>query len=216
VPGPDTPTADGERPRLTAIEQAVLSFCITLLDHPLESDHYHSAIVSATAVLGIDVEHETWTAAEDYTPKLPGIIKLARMMVVLHAYEASDHHASDPIVATIRRRVERYMMTTKPSPMDWMFMLPTYGLKIRYTSTAGGSISWDGDTVSYQGEKFDMRHFRIRRFKEMFAPLIHISGGQPGRSPDLLSIRCENTRSGGVRNMFVENGTVVHSDAPEI
>ena len=39
--------------------------------------------------------------------------------------------------------------------------------------------------------------------------LIHISAGQPARGPELLSIRHRNTRNGGRRNIFIEDGQVV-------
>jgi superfamily II DNA helicase RecQ len=49
----------------------------------------------------------------------------------------------------------------------------------------------------------------IKRFKEKLAVLIQISAGQPARAPELLSIRHYNTRSGGRRNIFIEDGKVV-------
>ena len=39
--------------------------------------------------------------------------------------------------------------------------------------------------------------------------LIQISAGQPARAPELLSIRYQNTRTGGCRNIFIEDGKVV-------
>lgn len=39
--------------------------------------------------------------------------------------------------------------------------------------------------------------------------LIQLAAGQPARTPELLSIRHQNTRSGGCRNVFIEDGQVV-------
>ena len=285
-----------------------------MLDDRLEKDPYQNGLVSATAVLGIDVgrtaKESTWCTALDYTPKLSAIIKLARMMVVLDVYENDPEE--DYFISQIRQAVERFMITKNPSPMYWIFELRTYGLKIRYTTTAAGVINWNGDVVDYQGEKFSMQQFRtmvhglnercrqvitrqlmlyedeapeldipnipwdsladnpaermpgynftqdsrnsmpvngqewlfnrlfhhteirdqfmdiddhgtirwtqrrvkqymqaIQTFKEMLAVLIHITDGQPGRAPELLSTRYENTRNGGVRNIYIENGLVV-------
>jgi superfamily II DNA helicase RecQ len=50
---------------------------------------------------------------------------------------------------------------------------------------------------------------KIRRFKEKLLVLMHITGGQPARAPELLSIRYCNTRNGGRRNIFVEEGKLV-------
>ena len=49
----------------------------------------------------------------------------------------------------------------------------------------------------------------IRRFKEKLAVLIQINAGQPARAPELLSIRYQNTRTGGYRNIFIEDRKVV-------
>ena len=49
----------------------------------------------------------------------------------------------------------------------------------------------------------------IRRWKEKLAISIQISAGQPARGPELLSIRHQNTRNGGRRNIFLEDGKVV-------
>ena len=50
---------------------------------------------------------------------------------------------------------------------------------------------------------------RIRRFKEKLLVLMHVSGGQPARATELLSIRHCNTTNGGRRNIFVEHGKMV-------
>ena len=43
---------------------------------------------------------------------------------------------------------------SKPTPMDWIFESRSYGLKIRYTTTASGVIDWDGDQITYYDKKF--------------------------------------------------------------
>jgi len=62
------------------------------------------------------------------------------------------------------------------------------------------------------------RRFRIRaierymqsvvHFREKLAVGVHVTAGQPGRAPELLSIRHRNTQ-GAHRNIFVEDGLVV-------
>jgi hypothetical protein len=49
---------------------------------------------------------------------------------------------------------------------------------------------------------------RVAYFREKLAIAIHVSGGQPARAPELLSIRHYNTDSGGRRNVFIEDGLV--------
>jgi hypothetical protein len=50
---------------------------------------------------------------------------------------------------------------------------------------------------------------RVVEFREKLAVLMHISGGQPARGPELLSVRHSNTVQGGHRNVFIEDGMVV-------
>jgi hypothetical protein len=49
---------------------------------------------------------------------------------------------------------------------------------------------------------------RVAYFREKLAIAIHVSGGQPARAPELLSVRHCNTDSGGHRNIFIEDGLV--------
>jgi hypothetical protein len=49
---------------------------------------------------------------------------------------------------------------------------------------------------------------RVAHFREKLAIAIHVSGGQPARAPELLSIRHCNTDSGGRRNVFIEDRLV--------
>jgi hypothetical protein len=48
----------------------------------------------------------------------------------------------------------------------------------------------------------------VVRFRKKLLVLVHITGGQPARDPELLSIRHTNTAGGRHRNVFVEDGYV--------
>jgi len=50
----------------------------------------------------------------------------------------------------------------------------------------------------------------VAYFMELLLVLMHITGGQPARSTELLSIRYRNTGAGGRRNIFIEKGLVVY------
>jgi RecQ family ATP-dependent DNA helicase len=50
---------------------------------------------------------------------------------------------------------------------------------------------------------------RLAEFREKLLVLMHITGGQPARAPEILSICHSNTIKGGIRNVFVENGLIV-------
>ncbi|KAN0069260.1 hypothetical protein V8E54_012889 [Elaphomyces granulatus] len=48
----------------------------------------------------------------------------------------------------------------------------------------------------------------VVKFREKLMVLVHITGGQPARGPELLSVRHTNTAGGRHRNVFVERGYV--------
>lgn len=49
----------------------------------------------------------------------------------------------------------------------------------------------------------------VKEFRMQLLILMHITGGQPARAPEILSVRHENTAKGSHRNLFVEDGLVV-------
>lgn len=49
----------------------------------------------------------------------------------------------------------------------------------------------------------------VARFREQLFVAMHITGGQPARGSEILSLRCYNTWKGGHRNVFIEDGIVV-------
>ncbi|KAH8749813.1 hypothetical protein BGZ57DRAFT_1010455 [Hyaloscypha finlandica] len=83
------------------VQNRLLQFCIALLDHHnLADNEYQSVVISGLAVLGLQ-EGGRWANAEDYTPKLSAVIKLARLMVIQNAYGIRQQ--------SIAKKVERGM-----------------------------------------------------------------------------------------------------------
>ena len=50
---------------------------------------------------------------------------------------------------------------------------------------------------------------QVVAFQEKMLMLMHLTGGQLARAPEILSIRHSNTAKGEHRNVFVEEGQVV-------
>jgi hypothetical protein len=48
----------------------------------------------------------------------------------------------------------------RPTPMDWIYECRTYGIKIRYSTTAEGVIEWEGNRVLYQDVRFKIEQLR--------------------------------------------------------
>ena len=45
-----------------------------------------------------------------------------------------------------------------------------------------------------------------RRFIKKMLVLVHVTGGQPERGPEILSIRYSNTTVSKIRNLFIKDG----------
>jgi len=48
----------------------------------------------------------------------------------------------------------------------------------------------------------------LQRFREKLWMLMHMSGGQPGRTTEVMGIRMSNTANGGIRNIFAHSGMI--------
>lgn len=162
------------------LECHVLAFLISLLDHQLGDDYYKSALVSATAVLGVDRDRG-WKSPLVYTTTLSAVVTVSKMLVLYSAVQArkkqiaevreaggwAQEDAEDQVqshVALVQKMVTDFMTLTafggKPTPIDWMLRLRAYGKKIRGDTNAGGAVQWVGDTIMYGYVQYSMPQLR--------------------------------------------------------
>jgi hypothetical protein len=71
---------------VAAAEEASLAFWIAMFDYELKDREFESGIISAAAVLGLEVERGGWRSALSYTPMLSAIITTLRALVVYRAH----------------------------------------------------------------------------------------------------------------------------------
>ena len=167
--------------RRQAIEDACMMFWIAMFDHELKDSEFKSGIVSGLAVLGIDTQTGSWKTALNYTPILSAIVTVMRALVVYRSWQmrqqsiqkeieggSTQEEAEDrarSVVEGVDKLVERFMTLRKfggrISPMDRILHMRTYGLKIRMTTKAGGTVSWEGDSILVNKIKFNMDDIRI-------------------------------------------------------
>jgi hypothetical protein len=203
--------SDEEIAYMAKIQREILSLCIALLNHPLQDTEYKSAIISGLAVLGIR-DDDGWYSAEDYTTKYSAVIKLARLMVVQKGYEKREgsikramergltaqeaRHQAKGYYHYIHQMTNRFMVMAHsgrdPMPMQWIFKSRSYGMKIRYTTTAEGCIQWIGDTVLYQKMRFGISQFRSmiqgvveEAREELFGNLMKVDIQDPSKIPSI-------------------------------
>jgi len=151
-----------------------------MFDHELKDREFESGIISAAAVLGLEVERGGWRSALSYTPVLSAIITTLRALVIYRAYgdrrrsieadirqglsEVEAKRRAPAIVDGVDVMVKRFMTIRdfggRITPMDRLLYQRTYGMRIRYTTKAEGTVSWNGNQVLIDDKKFDMDGIR--------------------------------------------------------
>jgi hypothetical protein len=180
--GPDEGgrTAAAVRKAAAAAEEASLAFWIAMFDHELKDREFESGIISAAAVLGLEVERGGWRSALSYTPVLSAMITTLRALVIYQAHsdrrrlieaetsrgftEAEARRRAPAVVDGVDKMVRRFMTIRafggRITPMDRLLHQRTYGLRIRSTTKAEGMVSWNGDQILVDDKRFDMDGIR--------------------------------------------------------
>lgn len=162
------------------IQEATREFWLSMFDHELKEGEYESAVISALAVLGLDT-NEGWASAMNYTPKLSAIVTVTRALIVYQAWIQRQDHIREltedgntqerakqeavSIYDLVKEMVHRFMTLTsfggRPSPMDRVLHMRTFGMKIRFTTKSVARIQWkDRDMVCVDKISFTMGDLR--------------------------------------------------------
>ena len=178
--GDDHSEAELTEEKEEELQCRVLAFLVSLLDHQLGDDYYKSALVSATAVLGVDRDRG-WKSPLVYTTVLSGFVTVSKMLVLYSAVQARKkqiaeltstdgwaledaEEQAESHVSRVQEMVTRFMTLTAfggaPTPTDWMLRLRAYGKKIRGDTNAAGVVQWVGDTILYGYVQYSMPQLR--------------------------------------------------------
>jgi superfamily II DNA or RNA helicase len=180
------------------LDRTLLDFLVSLLDHPLGDGDYESAILSALAAMGVR-DDGGWYQADNYTWIYSAVIKLARMFVVRQSVleEDEDTSSENSVYSIVRQKVARFMTLThsdsQPSPMGWMFLTRSYGLKVQYDSAVQGGISWSGEHITYRAHSFtmcglvDMMHNLVQEMEDV---LDWLTFKEDGVQPPYVKLPC--------------------------
>lgn len=162
------------------LERHVLTLLIALLDHQLGDHYYQSALVSATAVLGVD-RNCGWKPPHSYTTLLSGIVTVAKMLVLYSAVQRHKQEVAElertggwpreqaEAIATkhvelVKQSVKDFMTLTdyggKPTPMDWVLRLRAYGKGANQGTNSAGHVLWVGDEILYGYVRYTMPQLR--------------------------------------------------------
>lgn len=202
--GEDEEKEDGEW-SAGKVEAAVLRFLIAMLDHDVQDNEYTNGIVSGLAVLGLD-EDCAWKGPSRATRSLSAIVTVSRMLVLYQAKSTRTseierlqrQHGSRAVALKkaptafelAQKMVHGFMTLTtyggKPTPMNWVLMLRTYGLKVHYGTTADGVVDWVDDTLLYGHISFSMPDLRA-----MIHGLVHTTRVRLLRDLLLLNVNSE-------------------------
>ena len=89
------------------------------------------------------------------------------------------------------------------NPAKWLWRrVERLGKQKDFARSHNNELQWQHNVIDRY-----MKH--VNESREKMLVLMHFTGGQPARAPEILSVRHRNTARGGHRNIFVEDGTIV-------
>ncbi|KAK4074637.1 hypothetical protein Purlil1_12914 [Purpureocillium lilacinum] len=155
-----------------------LETVMTWLYDTMEQGEYGNIMISGLSVIGIG-DDGGWRDVAEYTTTYSAVIKVARMLVVYHAYwehkdvmalghlvDDDTRAAAASIFRIVRRNVRQFTTKTPDiqwalrSPLDWIYESRTYGMRIRFEASAGGAIQWRGKRIRQRQIQFTMEELR--------------------------------------------------------
>lgn len=224
--GSSSSSDDDDKNIIERIDGACLEFLMAMANHQLGDYHYDSVLLSALAVMGVRGDGG-WESPLNYTPIYSAVVKVYRMAVLYRAYikrqqeirEICDKQGvslreAKAMGRTIFARVQadtRQFMTRIgnepdqfPTPMDWILETRTYGLRIRYSTTAGALIDWIGNEIIFQQLRFSMTelsgmmHSMVADARAMMCQLTMTEEEGIGRLPSIPWSKLEDDNSNEV------------------
>jgi superfamily II DNA helicase RecQ len=155
---------------LQVVDQKSLRLFISLLDHELPNSPYESVFLSALSVMGLRTSAEavSWRRPHEYTGILSAAVNINRLLALQQSYEECRQveNAGTPeekvtapgLFDSVRAKVLRYLTVvsaeTKPSPMDWIFEIRSYGMAVNKTTSLVADVQWIGEQVRFGKTSF--------------------------------------------------------------
>jgi hypothetical protein len=100
------------------LDNSCLALSIALLDHALKGDLFESTVISFLAVLGVDIERETFREPYGYTSNLSALIKIAQMLVVELAVQIADNSLIAYPTDALDNMRERFLLYRVRAPFS--------------------------------------------------------------------------------------------------
>lgn len=155
------------------LDPAVLDLCLSLLDDETKDAEYQNITVSFITVLSIQ-DDGTWESYMSFTPKLSGLIAVARLLVIKKAVSARRDSIESKVAQGMSREdaeeespshyelvsdmVRRFMVAggegSETMPMQFIYRLRSYGMAANADEAADGSVSWEKEQLTFKGLRF--------------------------------------------------------------
>ncbi|KJZ69027.1 hypothetical protein HIM_11586 [Hirsutella minnesotensis 3608] len=166
------------------------------------SDMMHSLVAEARRTLArltlTDDEDEKEEAKRDYAHPAA----MQEMLPRIPWSKIEDQHGESELEHSFLRHEEN----------EWWTQPGRGWIKDRILASAGRRKAWLAEPLD---ERCPYREHAVRgyeraveRFREQVFLAIHMLGGQPARSSEILGLRIWNTANAGVRNIFIHEGMV--------
>jgi len=155
------------------------------------SDMLHNVVVHARRTLATlaMVDGDDGVAVQDALPRIPWS-------------QIEDHHGERDVY---------YSFLRNPAN-DWWVASGAGWVPKQIAASDARQAAWVAQPLNtqhpYRGQAIRQYGQAVDTFREQMWVLMHMTGGQPARSPEILGLRMWNTTNGGVRNIFVHVGMV--------
>ncbi|KAG5927686.1 hypothetical protein E4U60_007959 [Claviceps pazoutovae] len=162
------------------------------------------------AILGITPEHGTLREAQDYSYMLAELVYCVRVISLELLLPSKNGDLQGiPEIQNFFVERKKYLQDGSMGVLPCMISLLAYGKNIAMDYGNVGSVFWaEGNRVMVlHGARIVMDNFRAM-FRKLLLFCVHVTGGQPARGTEVLSLRFKN---GCVRprNFFLLDGYVM-------
>ncbi|KAK3064884.1 hypothetical protein LTS18_003047, partial [Coniosporium uncinatum] len=151
------------------IDQIVLDFSLSLIQHHLSNRAFDSVMVSFAAMLAWDSTRKTWRDVNNYTSYLSQLIYDCQIVVLLRCLELTDGDEDRTMTSCIVGIRDKRLLNDTPGPVSELSGTRLLGFEIGRNTVNQAQVRWhsDGKTVVYKEVQFTMEQLQDLVAKEV-------------------------------------------------
>ncbi|KEF50778.1 uncharacterized protein A1O9_13170, partial [Exophiala aquamarina CBS 119918] len=147
-----------------ALDEAVFTYCIVMLQQRVLVNWYESPLLFFAAVLGINDARGSWSEPKHYTGSLAGLVWCGRMLLLEEAFRESPEDPNEMTVETVDGFQEvqhRWLAAGSYSPMSTLINWMAYGKGFRTKEGGTPKVLWEqnGQVMRYLNQSIHVDNF---------------------------------------------------------